>query len=343
MKRIVLLLWDLPVPVGMPEDTPAQRANKRRALMIRTVVFILLLGAAVALPAIIANDNPVVTLGIIVDLLFMLSTLVINRFGFQQIAGTLCILSILIAILSPVLVDPLDPSLLPLLNMLVIAIIVTGLVLPRRFILLVGCINAGIIFVVLFLLPHAASLDVLLRDSPMSVSVPPIVLEIVVAFLTFILIRQLQKTIEKSEQQEEMIRLQRLIAAQEQREVEQARLLEEGIIQIAQTLMQISRGNLEARAMVTQGSVLWPIAGPLNTLLNRARDWRQSDIQYRRMQIAAQLLAQQIQIAWQQRMPVQLPATDTPLDSVTLVINQIFRQLFRSQTAELPRNFPSKQ
>src|SRR5579883_1349328 len=139
MKRIVLLLWDLPVPVGMPEDTPAQRANKRRALMIRTVVFILLLGAAVALPAIIANDNPVVTLGIIVDLLFMLSTLVINRFGFQQIAGTLCILSILIAILSPVLVDPLDPSLLPLLNMLVIAIIVTGLVLPRRFILLVGC------------------------------------------------------------------------------------------------------------------------------------------------------------------------------------------------------------
>jgi len=177
----------------------------------------------------------------------------------------------------------------------------------------------------------------------MSVSVPPIVLEIVVAFLTFILIRQLQKTIEKSEQQEEMIRLQRLIAAQEQREVEQARLLEEGIIQIAQTLMQISRGNLEARAMVTQGSVLWPIAGPLNTLLNRARDWRQSDIQYRRMQIAAQLLAQQIQIAWQQRMPVQLPATDTPLDSVTLVINQIFRQLFRSQTAELPRNFPSKQ
>ncbi len=339
MKRIVLSFWNLFVPVAMPEDTPAQRANKRRAFMVRNVICVLFLGVAIALPAILANDDPLISFGIAADIFFMVSALVVNRLGLQWIAGVLCVLAVIVSTLSPILASPLDPALFPLLNSLVISIIVVGLVLPAFFILLVGCLNAGIIFCIVFFLPHAPALDILLADSPMGLSVPPIVLEIMVALLTFFLIRQLQQVIEKSEQQEEMLRLQRVIAEQEQREVEKARFLEEKIVQLAQTLTQISRGNLEAHAMVTQGNELWPIADPLNALLNRARDWGQDDTQYQRMQIAAQYLAQQIPIAWQQRMPVQFPITDTPLDSVAFEINQIFKQLHGNQTVQIPGDF----
>src|SRR5260370_1710705 len=123
------------------------------------------------------------------------------------------------------------------------------------------CSIIGIVGTLLYM-PHTAVLDKDLHDRLLIIVARPVGTLFLVAGVAFILSSMMTNAIKRAGQAE-------MIAKLEHEMAEQKRGLEEGIQQILQTHVEISNGDLQARAPLSQNSMLWQIANALNNLLVR--------------------------------------------------------------------------
>jgi hypothetical protein len=112
-----------------------------------------------------------------------------------------------------------------------------------------------------------------------------------------------------------------MVATLEHELGEHKRDLEEGIEQILQTHVAVANGNLNARAPLTQESVLWQLARALNTLLVRFQRASMAEKELQRVEHAVTATVSSIQKAEQQQQQPRLALTQSALDPLIVALH----------------------
>ncbi len=177
----------------------------------------------------------------------------------------------------------LDVSELPTFDLLVISELIAASLLPTVSIFPVAISNILFIIGMVAFMPHTAALNLLLK-SPMAYNAlsQPISLQLVIAAITFMWVRSALRAAVRADRAEEIAALQQSKAELQQREVEQKRLMEMGINELLQGLVQGVNGK-ETTINLKQDHMLWQVGNAINLILTRLRRTRVIDQENERL------------------------------------------------------------
>src|SRR5262249_16440221 len=198
------------------------------------------------------------------------------------------------------------PGGLSVLDLLLIALMVQGelvavAVLAPESVFFVAAFNCLFIALVLAYQPldHVTSLIFGQGNGYGLAAVPLMALHIIVAIVTYLVVRGMLNAIRRADRAEEIIELER-------REAERNRELEEGVRQLLEVHVRLANGDFHVRAQSIRNPLLWQIGSSLNNLISRLSRFAQADYQLRLSQDESMRVAQAIDAATQER-PVVSP------------------------------------
>lgn len=292
-KSRPLRWWQLPLhgwyrltaPPEAPENARLEeREASRRGHLASVVLFFVILLVLPAVPS--AIGNPILSVILTVVLLIDIAALTLNRNGKTNIAGVLTLISIEMGLASSILTvsGGLGPSNLPMLDLMVQAECVAVSLVSPGSVFFVAIVNSLFFICVLNFTPVTPELAHLLKTDPSRIISSPIILQVIVAIVTFLWVSSANKAIQRADRAEEIAALERREIELQQREIEQKQQLDTGIQQILQTHVQVANGNFAARAPLGRENVLWQIAYSLNNLLARLQSYGQMAGHYQQLQ-----------------------------------------------------------
>src|SRR5205823_1369889 len=104
------------------------------------------------------------------------------------------------------------------------------------------------IFVSFAFLPHTVALNHALTSAAYDATLRPVVLQVIVAVVTFLWVRSATQAIARADRAEEVAKLQHVLAERDREAAEQKEQLEMGVQQILDTHVRVANGNFGARA-----------------------------------------------------------------------------------------------
>jgi hypothetical protein len=149
---------------------------------------------------------------------------------------------------------------------------------------LVAIVNSIFFLLVLNATPITPDLALLLKTDASRIVSSPIILQIIVAIVTYLWVSSANNAIQRADRAEEIAALEQREIERQQREIEEKQQLDLGIQQILQTHVEVANGNFSARAPLGKDNVLWQIAYSLNNLLARLQGYSQMRAQLQRAQ-----------------------------------------------------------
>ena len=342
MKNALNWWYAISLPKRPTAVTPIERSEQRYAQLTASLLLLYLCVTLPLLPIMLffSTKSPSArpdAIGIIILLALSWFT---GRLGRQRFSA-ICIIAItFLSITGPLLTNPLTSAMVPLFSVFTISIILAGALLPPVAALITGLITClyTSAFAFLSLNPNTYNQgDQVHYQAVNTVAIAlmlPIVIQIVVSIVTYIIMRNLLVAINRAERAEEIVALQSAIAEHERARAFEQKQLEEGLEKIAAVHARIANGDYQARISLNEGDVLWSIAVPLNNLLNRVQAWKSNSESLSVTQRAAEYIAEQLRANRQGSQVRHLPLTRTPLDPVIIEIN-------KSLTGEQPSH-PSR-
>ena len=261
-----------------------EREAARRGHLASVVLFFVILLVLPAIPT--AIGNPILTAILALVIVMDIVALVLNRNGRTNLAGVLVVISIEIGLASSILTVPggLGPSNLPMLDLMVQAECVAVSLFVPGSVFFVALVNSVFFVAVLNLTPITPELSHLLKTDASRIISSPIILQVIVAIVTYLWVSSANKAIQRADRAEEIAALERREIELQQREIDQKQQLDTGIQQILQTHVQVANGNFAARAPLGRENVLWQIAYSLNNLLARLQSYGQMAAHYQQLQ-----------------------------------------------------------
>lgn len=323
MKKLLNVWYNLSLPQRESDTTPIQRERTRYAHLTSAFLLLVFFLYILVAPFMIYDSprspsSPPIAFGM---LALLLASFVFGRIGYQ-IASASCIIGyVFLVVIGPLVTNPLDPTLVPLLHTLVIAIILAGALMPPVASLIVGfCSGLASVFItVLPILPRTAAYQHMMDQQLYTVSlVLPLSIQVTVAVVTYVIMRNLIRAIRRADRAEEIAQLRQEIMKQTQVRANEQEQLSDGIAVIAQVHARIANGDMSARVPLNADNVLWQVAVPLNNLLNRLQTAKEKADQFDRISMAIQQTQQQMEIARRNGQFSPIPRTGTPLDAVLL-------------------------
>jgi len=152
---------------------------------------------------------------------------------------------------------------LPVFDVLIVSELIAVSLLPAVSVFPIALGNILFILGDMTLQPHTPALNQLLASGmAYDVIIQPIGLQIIVALVTYLWVRNALRAIERADRAEEVAELKR-------RDAQRTHQLETGIQQLLQTHVRAANGDLMARANLSQDNLLWQVGVSLNTLLTR--------------------------------------------------------------------------
>jgi hypothetical protein len=162
--------------------------------------------------------------------------------------------------------------LLPLFDLLVIPLLFAAAMLPPMFVFLdAGFHTLYYVLALTVLFPKDAELTALLSNPAHFIDAlaRPVAIQGFAAIIAYTLMRSLLRSVQRADRATSIAVLERNMAEQAQREVEQKQRLEQEIQEIIAVHAQIAHGRMTARVPLREGYMLLPIAISLNNLLTR--------------------------------------------------------------------------
>ncbi len=317
-SRSLLQRWNAWTAIPNPPATAnfAAREAARKSQMTSNVLFFFTFMVFSLLPVCYISPYPSyfwLDLGLTGACLLALA---LNRRGYTLAAGILVNLAAF-AILTAALFStlPFDETTLQGYDMYVIIELLAVSLLPIRSVFLAFLCSVISIISTLLYIPHTAVLNKDLHDRLLIIVARPIGTLFLVAGVAFILSAVMTNAIRKAGQAEMIAKLEHEIAEQKQG-------LEEGVQQILQTHVEISNGNLYARAPLSQNTMLWQIANALNKLLVRYQRAARAERELQRVEQAVVYYINCIQQAEKHQQVPVLPLGQTPLDPFIVALQQ---------------------
>ncbi len=340
MRRILTWWYGIALPQHEPNVTPMQRERIRYARLTSAFLLLVFILNALVAPFMIFDSprspsSPPIAYGM---LALLVSSFVLGRLRYQ-IASASCIIGyVFLVVIGPLVTNPLDPTLIPILNALVIGIILAGALMPPIAALIVGFLSglACVLIGVLPFLPRTVAYQRMMDQQLYTVSlILPLSIQIIVAVVTYVIMRNLLNTIRRADRAEEIAQLRQELVQQAQFRADEQEQLAEGIATIAQIHARIANGDMNARVPLNADNVLWQVAIPLNNLLNRLQSTHEKADQFDRINAALYEIQQRMEYARRRGQPVQFPRTGTPLDTILLEYQRNAVSSSRRQGREL--------
>lgn len=296
----------------------AERELYRRGRLTSTVLLIFLVLAIIFLPVAVFSSARFLLPLMAAVIVIVAISVICNRFGKITAAGVILVASVEIAFMISLRTQHGGLSVynLPTLDMLVLPELLAVSLLPAPSVFVIALVNSVFIGVALDtpFIPRAHDLQILLAQSGYSVLIRPIIIQILVAIVTFLWVRSTQRAIARADRAEVIAQLEHAIAQQEHQAAQEKRQLEVSIQQIVQAHTQIANGDYDVRVPLTQDNVLWQIAGSLNNLLARLQRYRQDAQQNQYLLHEINRLTEEIRRAKGTRQKLNIARTGTPLD-----------------------------
>ena len=328
------------LPHRGPDVTPAQRERTRYARLTTNFTLLLLILTVALTPLSLFNAfNPAAPVIALVGLGIVVAAVIFNKLGLNILAAVMIVSSTTFNVMGTMITNPLDPSLVPIFGALVIPVILAGSLMPPVAALIDGAVNAVLILLVDLLQHHTRAYEDMMKLGLYSVSVAlPLTIQIVVAVVTYVIMRNLILTIRRADRAEEIIELQKTISEFERTNSQERKQLEEGLTLISQVHTDIARGNFEVHVPLGNESIFWPVVVSLNSLLHSIRQWKGDAEQLERIRQVIGLVVQDMQKARVMRRPAFFQRrTGTLVDPLLAEINQISAQAFHSSQSQPPR------
>lgn len=238
-------------------------------------------------------------------------------------AAALLVASIIITSIGTMVTNDLDPALVAIFCTPVIAVILAGSLMPPAAAIVTAIIDS-VIIVLINLFQHqtpAFQLAIHQKNVYAMSLILPIALQIGVAIIIYTIMRNLIGALNRAEEAEQIVQLQKQITIYERARAEEKQQLEDGIALIARVHAQIANGNLDVRVPLGAEDILWQVAVPLNNLLNRVQNWKDNADRYELTQRAITSVIKDIQQARAYHQQVPLQRTGTPIDPLLIEMN----------------------
>ncbi len=298
----------------------AQETILPRSQLASILLLIIFIAIIAFLPAALTSDSLHVLPPLIGMFIINCVAVYLNKQGKVVFVGILIVVAFDLALAESLLSYPgfvLTQNAVPIYDLFVLSDIIAISLLPIRSIFFVSLFHSAFMLTDIILQPHTPDLQLLIDQTTYSFMVRPLIIQIVVALITFLWVRNTMKALERANKAEVIIQLEQTLA-QERKE------LAEGVQEVLYTLVEAARGNLGVRAPLAQQSVLWQVGVGLNTLLARLQRSNQSERELQHLKMEIQRLLIGIQEAKGHRTSLWLPPGGTDLDPL---INELLGSL----------------
>ncbi|GCE14509.1 hypothetical protein [Tengunoibacter tsumagoiensis] len=320
-KNIFQRLWDWWSTTTGPrkenfEANIFAQEQLRRARLVSALLLLIVLVVALLVPSVYPS-SPSIWIPIIILSVGGMIIALCNRAGYTTLSSVSYVLLIDIALTGFFYFKPtpaLNSTNMTAFDLFIIAVLVGGVILPKRFIPWSGMLQILLISLIFFLRPKDATMIELIQiaGNPYVALMSTFVLHLVGTSLAWLHAWSVENALIRASQAEELAEAREELSQQASYTAKQKQRLEEGITSILETHRKVSAGNLAARAPVHEDHELWQIGHSLNLLLMRVQQQEQD---YRVLQATCQEIEKCIQAldaTRSGRQPV-FPTCRTPL------------------------------
>lgn len=305
--------YRLTVPVEPQNATPHDRETARVGQLSSLILLITLCFGLVLLPDTLFSINPLFLPILLVCIVINVVALVLNRQGKVMLVGVIMVIMMEMAFMAVVLSTPGGLSVrgLPTFDLMALTELVAVSLLPPKSVFPVALCNCLFTWAAITFQPRAADLAIILPRFYYNTLIQPMVLQMVVAVVTYLWVRGAIRAIARAER---VAALERVMAEQDRTIAEQKQQLDLGIQQILQTHIQVANGDFSVRAPLARENVLWQVAHNLNNLLARLQRATQSEYDLQRTKMEVGHLLEAVRSAKIKRRPIQATKSGTCLD-----------------------------
>ena len=325
-KKSLLSAWynlTAPTDPGTKVDLPTSETYRRGRLaslaLLLLFIVILLFMASISITS---NLNWLVFLTSGASLLVLgFTAAILNRRGYLIAVTILMIIMLDGGIVTDLIFVRGGIGLvnLPIFDLLVATELIAVSLLDPFWVFFAAILNSMIIILTLLFVHHAHDLAQYIAMSGWAVvTLRPILLQFVVAIVTFLWVDSALKALKRADQAEIIATMERAIAEYERAQADQKRSLEHGIQYLTATQHRVANGDLSARVPITEDNVLWSVAISFNNLLTRFQRLQQDSDQLYRIQQELPRLIQAIREAKSARRPIRLAPGHTALDALII-------------------------
>lgn len=299
-----------------PDDATARDRELVRAGRLSSIILLLMLCFGLSLLPTALNGmgtNHLFLFILLIAMVINIGAFVLNRQGRVVLVGVLMVIAVEAAFILVVLTSPtgLSTRSLTTFELIILTELMAVSLLPPKSVFLVMLCNCVFTWAAITFMHHTPDLIVSPLSAYYSVLASPLVLQIIVAIVTYLWVQGARQAIERAEHVAE---LERSLAERDRDVAEQKVQLEQGIQLILQTQIQAANGNFEVRAPLARDNVLWQVAYSLNNLLSRLQRASQAEGELQRMGIEIGRLVEAVRSARTRHRPVQAARSGTALD-----------------------------
>lgn len=283
----------------------AQREAARRGRLTSIVLLFLIVVLLILLPVGIFSSTPVAIIAICGGLLISFVALLFNRFGFSSAAGLLITSYVFASVCVVTLNSPagLNTTTLGLFYTLIFVEVLAASLLPVNWVLLVAIVNIAFVISYLSLQTQALEFAHAMPANFYAVVIRVISIHVFVVLVLWLWVRSATQAIKRADRAEELAMRERQIQELQLAELQQKDELEQGIELILQTHVQVSNGNFQARAPLSQDNLLWQIAYSLNNLIGRLQHYSQVEAELTHARQTIARLTEELQEARRKQRP----------------------------------------
>ncbi len=315
--------YHLAAPQEPVNSTSREREMVRAGRLSSIILLIMLCFGLSLLPNALNSMNHLFLIILLIAMAINVGAFVLNRQGRVILVGIVMVVSVESAFVLVVLTSPLGLTArsLTTFELIVLTELIAVSLLPPKSVFLVMLCNSLFTWGAITFMRHTADLVLSPLSSYYGALVTPLVLQIIVAIVTYLWVQGARQAIERAEHVAE---LERTIAERDREVAEQKVQLEQGIQQILQTQIQAANGNFEVRAPLSRDNVLWQVAHSLNTLISRLQRASQSESELQRTTMEIGRLTEVVRNARARNRPVQAARSGTALDPLIQELNNHF-------------------
>lgn len=243
-----------------------------RKKVVNTILLVIALLQLIDLPGALLMKSTASLGTVVLGLVLCAIALLFNQMGKVTVVSILLIAVVDLGCGLMLLTTPmgLGVSDLPTFDILVVSELIAVSLLPPMSVFPVALSNVVFIAADLLFQPRTPELQMVLTSSMgFNAIAQPISLQIVVAVVSYIWVRNALLAMARADRAEEIADLQRREAELQRREAERQQHLDAGVQHLSQVLVQAANGDRSARAQMNQDNMLWRVGNSLNLLLTR--------------------------------------------------------------------------
>ena len=286
------LSWSAPSRARFGTSVEEQE-RLRHSRLLSAILFcgvaVILLASPTAIPV------PTYWIPILLNLALSLIALVLNRLGRVTLAGIFYITAIDVTFIVLLVTLPtgIRNSNIPDFDLFFLPVLISGVILSRRFVPIIAILHIVIIVALFSLLPHDRLLTQEIQVNQQGFAYSELsdafILQVVGAAISWLSAWSVDRALLRANQAEDLAAARQRINEQTEQIIEQKQRLEYGIDVVKNAQARFANGDFKARAKL-QDNELVPLALSFNLLAERLNRITQTSQEYTRLEQALQRL-----------------------------------------------------